>query len=196
MKLATVFLLLFFTLIVACSQQNSNADRRVIYTLPTSYIGSFHIIIAPQKMKAEVFRKHDIPSSGVLIVKKPIDEEWDDEEIIEFFYRNNGELEEIIGRAGSIPKDTHESRSDTEVKVFGVSVGQYDGIYADCKILSRTYFIGTNADVYDGSNFFNIHDYAQNNPIDCTGMEPGTMRKRYLEAEGDIEQPSSEGRIQ
>lgn len=143
MKRTTALLLLAVISIGACSQQNPAPDRRVIYTLPASYIGTFYIIIVPQKMENKAFRKHDIPASGVLIVKKPLNEGWDSEGIIEFFYRNNGETEEITGRVGRAVKDTPESRADPEVKIFGTSVGEYEGIHADCVILFRSYYVGT-----------------------------------------------------
>lgn len=131
-------------------------------------------------MKAKDFRKYDIPPSGVLIVKKPLNEGWDSEGIIEFFYRNNDEIEEITGRVGRAVKDTPKSRADPEVKIFGTSVGEYEGIHADCVILFRSYYIGTNADAYDSVNFFDIDDYIKENSIDCKGMEPGTLRKQHL----------------
>ncbi len=180
MKHTHVFLLVLSMFIGACSQQDASTHRRVIYTLPSSYIGTILIINSPQEMESQAFREHKIPASGVLIVKKPINEGWDDEGIIEFFYRNNGKLEEITGWAARTPKDTPESRADPEIRVFGASVGTYESIHSDCKILTRSYYIGTNTDAYESVNFFEIDDYVKNHAIDCTGLEPGTLRKQHL----------------
>ncbi|PCK02986.1 MAG: hypothetical protein COA42_21575 [Alteromonadaceae bacterium] len=184
---------LFIIMLSGCSPQEANNAETaspIDFILPTSYIGRVYIIIVPQEMTLPLVTQYDIPPSGVLIIKRPISEDWISEEDVRFYYRKDGKPTEITGRFARAPKETKESRADTEVKVFGTSVGEYEGIYADCIIPHRTYYVGKNTDVYDDINFFDLTEYSKNNSIDCSGLKPGYLRKEWLEKTIKMKNPN------
>jgi len=162
----------------------------VSYIIPDGYIGSIHIIYSTEQVKSknqpkQYNRLYQIPPNGVLFIKTSPNttSPWPNENNVTFYHHIKGELVEITERRARAEKNTPDNRKDTQIKIYGSSTGKYESKYADCIILSQSYYTGSTANIHDQVNMFDLTDYIKKEPIDCTGMQPGTIRKKWLQSQ-------------
>ncbi|MFT6028980.1 MAG: hypothetical protein ACI8O8_000711 [Oleiphilaceae bacterium] len=85
-----------------------------------------------------------------------LNEGWIEEDKITFYYRENGALTEITARYSLGLEDNEQNRSDTDITIFGGSIGESESTYVDCKIIHQTFYVGTKANLLASVNHFDI----------------------------------------
>lgn len=132
------------------------------FLLPAGYVGAFYVLYeipggSPDKYDSEGSRLYEIPHGGILLTQAGPNEGPRREDQVRFYYIDEAVLNsEITGRWTTSLHDTPENRRDTEVRVFGGSMGSIMAL-PGCDLTVSRFMVGTKSQVLDGEGFFDLY---------------------------------------
>ncbi|KKO44836.1 hypothetical protein WG68_13440 [Arsukibacterium ikkense] len=141
------------------------------YVLPANYVGAFYIIFdqptgAPA-IKLEQARLFQIPDNGVLLTQERISEGAIAADKLRFFRQQPAnQLAEISARWYS-SIDPEQAYQDSTTYIFGGGPGVYSSSELNCDIHFRGFHIGTQSQILDQVNHFEIEIFIKNNKLGC-----------------------------
>ena len=146
-----------------CSEADSTPNREgEIFLIPHGYVGRIfivHNVPAGQPLEYESgSRIYRIPDDGFLLSQSGPNVGWIESDRLRYFYVDDeGKRTEILGRWSGSVRDTEQNRSDTQLRIFGGGLGQFQIGTSDCDLMQSDIYVGTLQDILNQTDNFDLY---------------------------------------
>lgn len=169
---------LLVTLLSGCSGSDSSPNREgEIYLIPEGYVGRIYIVHdVPGGEPLEYengSRVYRIPEDGFLLSQSDPNAGWIETDQLRYFYVDKeGNRTEILGRWSGAVHDTEQNRSDTQLRIFGGGIGEFQIGTSDCDLKQTDIYVGTLQDLLNQTDNYDL--YSERG---IEGADPAVVRE-------------------
>lgn len=154
---------LLVALLSGCSDPDSTSDREgEIYLIPEGYDGRIYVVHGVPGSEPLEYengsRVYRIPEDGFLLSQSDPNVGWVESDRLRYFYVDNeGDRTEILGRWSGAVHDTEQNRSDTQLRIFGGGLGEFQIGSSDCDLMQTDIYVGTLQDILNQTENYDLY---------------------------------------